>query len=236
MSKVVTKKFILSFMLATALSFGIGFLDANNFASANTSQIKPLQGKVVSVPAGTVIPVNTTMILSSENLVLGQSVSLALSNNFYYNNSLIAPLGSFINGTVTKVKKAGRAGINGQLMITFTNIVTPYGQMIPIYGTIQTDDGTGLLVGGTKKDSVKEYAKDMAIGSAAGAVTGVIMGPLAGGEVGRGAAYGTAVGAGLGLAKSLWDKGDEATIPVGTPINIILNQQATFTQQQGYQY
>ena len=121
-------------------------------------------------------------------------------------------------------------------MVKFTNIVTPYGQMIPISGKIQTDDGTGLIKGGTKAESATEYAKDIAIGTAAGAVAGVIFGPLSGGEVGKGAAYGTAVGAGAGLAKSIWDKGIPATIPAGSVINIVLDQQVTFTPQQGYQY
>ena len=234
-----TSKLLSAFVLASLLTTGTGIFSINNFslpAQANTTQMQPLQGKVVYVPSGTAFPATATMELSSENLSLGQSVCIALSNNFYYNNTLIAPIGSSVNGTVIQVKKAGRAGINGQLMVKLTNIVTPYGQMIPISGKIQTEDGTGLLKGGTKMDSAKDYAKDIAVGTAAGAVAGVIMGPLSGGKVGKGAAYGTAVGAGAGLAKSLWDKGEPATIPAGTAINIVLDQQITFTPQQSYQY
>ena len=239
MNKINSKKLVSTLIIASVLSFGVASFDnsiAFNKASAITTKIQPLQGRVVSIPAGTSIPLTTTMELSSEYLVLGQNVSFNLSNNFYYNNSLVAPVGSSINGTVIQVKKAGRAGVNGQLMIKFTNILTPYGQMIPISAKIQTDDGTGLLKGATKVDTAKDYAKDLAVGSAAGAVAGVVFGPISGGEAGKGAALGTAVGAGLGLAKSLWDKGDEVVIPVGTAINIVLDQQATFTQQQGYQY
>ena len=237
MTKVKFNKTVSSLLVATMIVFGTGVsMCGNSFKTFAASQAAPLQGRVVTVPAGTAIPVTANMELSSENLALGQSVCVVLSNNFYYNNSLVAPVGSSVNGTVIQVKKAGRAGINGQLMVKFTNIVTPYGQMIPISGKIQTDDGTGLLKGGTKMESATEYAKDIAIGTAAGAVAGVKMGPLSGGEVGKGAAYGTAVGAGAGLAKSLWDKGEPAVVPAGTVINIVLEQQATFTPQQGYQY
>lgn len=233
-----TKKMLSSMLIASMITFGFGLTNTStyNAVKANTSQIRPLQGKVVSVPAGTAIPTTATMELSSDNLVLGQSVTATITNNFYYNNALIAPIGSSVNGTVIQVKKAGRAGINGQLMIKFTHIITPYGQIIPIQAKIQTDDGSGLLKGGTKMNSAKDYAKDIAIGSAAGAVAGVAMGPLSGGKAGKGAVYGTAIGAGLGLAKSIWDKGEPATIPVGTVMNLVLDQQATFTQQQGYQY
>lgn len=230
-----TKKLVSAMVLTAMLTMGTGLVN-NSYTSANANQMQPLQGKVVVVPAGTMIPATATMELSSENLFLGQNVCIALSNNFYYNNNLVAPLGSSVNGTVIQVKKAGRAGINGQLMIKFTNIVTPYGQMIPISGKIQTDDGSGLLKGGTAMDTTKAYAKDIAIGSAAGALGGVIMGPLSGGKVGKGAVYGTAVGAGLGVAKSVWDKGEVASIPAGTAINIVVDQPITFNPQQGYRY
>jgi len=224
-------------LIATGITLSTGTITNNfNIVKAETTQFKPLQGSVVYVPSGTTIPATATMEISSENLMLGQNVCVTLSKDFYYNNSLIAPLGSSINGTVINVKNAGRAGTNGQIMVRFTNIVTPYGQMIPISAKIQTDDGTGLIKGGTKMDTATDYAKDIAVGTAAGAVTGVIMGPLSGGSVGKGAVYGTAVGAGLGLAKSLWDKGEPAVIPVGTVINIELDQQITFTPQQSYQY
>lgn len=233
-----TKKILSSMLVASMITFGMGLTitDTFNVANANTTQIQPLRGKIVSVPIGTAIPTTATMELSSENLVQGQSVTATLSSNFYYDNALIAPLGSSMNGTVIQAKKAGRAGKNGQLMIKFTSIVTPYGQMIPISAKIQTDDGTGLLKGGTKMETAKDYAKDIAIGAASGAVAGVAMGPLAGGKAGKGAVYGTAIGAGLGLAKSFIDKGEPAIIPVGTVMNVVLDQQATFTQQQGYQY
>lgn len=231
-----TQKLISATLLASMLVAGTGIISESYAAATNNYQMQPLQGKVVVIPAGVPILATTTMELSSDTLALGQNVCVGLSNNFYYNNTLVAPLGSSINGTVIQVKKAGRAGVNGQLMVKFTNIVTPYGQMIPISGKIQTDDGTGIIKGGTKMDSTKEYAKDIGIGAAAGAVMGTIMGPLSGGKVGKGAVYGTAVGATAGLAKSVWDKGVPATIPTGTAINIVVDQPITFNPQQGYRY
>lgn len=230
-----TKRFVSAFVLASMLTIGCGAIN-ESFTSVNAAQMQPLQGKVVVVPAGVMIPATATMDISSENLMLGQNVCIALSNNFYYNNTLVAPLGSSVNGTVIQVKKAGRAGINGQIMVKFTNLVTPYGQMIPISGKVMTDDGTGLIKGGTAMDTTKAYAKDLMIGTAAGALAGTIFGPISGGKVGKGAALGSAVGAAGGIAKSVWDKGEPATIPAGTVINIVVDQPITFNPQQGYQY
>lgn len=188
---------------------------------------QPLRGSVITVPAGQNMPALVTMPLNSANLTLGQTVSLALGSDFYYNNNLIAPAGSTVNGTVLDVSKAKRGSMNGKLMLRFTQIITPYGLQIPISAIIKTDDNSGMLIGGTKMDVAKDYAKDLTVGAGAGAVSGVVFGALAGGDIGRGAALGTAVGAGSGLIKSVWDKGDDVVIPANSTVELVLTQPIT---------
>ena len=195
-------------------------------------QNNTLQGNVVMVPAGASINVMLTAPISSEYTTVGQTISMALNNDFYYDGKLIAPAGSSIYGTVIESSKAKRGGINGKLCIRFTQIFTPYGTQIPISAVIKTDDSSGVLVGGTKMDVTKEYAKDLTAGSAAGALSGLVFGALAGGNVGRGAALGTAVGAGGGLVKSIWDKGNDVEIPANAKIDIMLTQTITVSSYQ----
>ena len=169
------------------------------------------------------ISVNVSVRLVREEL----AVTIALSSDFYYNGSLIAPAGSSVTGQVLEVSKAKRGSMNGKLMIRFTQIVTPYGGQIPISAVIKTDDNTGVLVGGSKMDVAKDYGKDIAVGSAAGATAGLVMSAVSGGKLGKGTALGTAIGAGGGLAKSLWDKGDNVEIPANAGIEITLTQAIT---------
>jgi len=192
-----------------------------------TPQNSTLKGRVVTVPAGAMLPATVTAPISSANSTVGQLVNINLSSDFYYNNTLIAPAGSYITGTVVEASKAKHGSMNGKLCIRFTQITTPYGLQIPISALIKTDDGTGVLVGGTKMDVTKEYAKDMAVGAGAGALSGVVFGALAGGSIGRGAALGTAVGAGGGLVKSAWDKGNDVEIPANSQIELMLTQPIT---------
>ncbi len=194
----------------------------------------PLQGRVVMIPARTTFNAVTQVEYSTENLFEGQNISLTLPNAFIYNGTEIAPAGSTVQGIALLVKKAGHATRNAQLQLRFTSITTPYGQTIPISGRIQTEDGSGIIYGGTKTDTAKEYTKDVGIGAGAGAVGGLIMGALSGGSVGKGAAYGTAVGAGAGLAKSLWDKGGAVVIPANSNIEIMLDQTTSYTPIQRY--
>ena len=176
----------------------------------------------IAITSRTPVKASVTTPLSSENLTTGQNVTLSLNSDFYYCGKLVAPAGSYVSGTVVEASKAKHGSMNGKLCIRFNMLTTPYGTQIPISAVIKTDDGTGVLVGGTKMDVTKEYAKDLAVGSAAGALSGVVFGALAGGSVGRGAALGTAVGAGGGLVKSVWDKGNDVEIPSGASIDLML--------------
>lgn len=192
-----------------------------------TPQSGTLKGRVVTVPAGQSFQAVITTPISSATLALGQSITIALGTDFYYNNNLIAPAGSSVTGNVLEVSKAKHGSLNGKLNIRFTQIVTPYGIQIPISAVIKTEDNTGVLVGGTKVDVAKDYGKDLTVGAGAGALSGVVFGALAGGNIGKGAALGTAVGAGGGLVKSIWDKGDDVEIPVGATIELMLTQPIT---------
>ncbi len=203
--------------------------NSNYYLSPTTvaPQSGTLKGRVVTVPAGQSFQAVITTPLSSETLALGQSVTIALGTDFYYNNNLIAPAGSSVTGNVLEVSKAKHGSLNGKLSLRFTQIVTPYGIQIPISAVIKTDDNTGVLVGGTKFDVAKDYGKDLTVGAGAGALSGVVFGALAGGNIGKGAALGTAVGAGGGLVKSIWDKGDDVVIPVGATVELMLTQPIT---------
>ena len=186
-----------------------------------------LKGRIVTVPAGQEFRAVLTTPVSSETAVAGQTVTMALNSDFYYNGNLIAPAGSSVVGTVIDASKAKHGSLNGKLTLRFTSIITPNGQNIPISAVIKTSDSTGTLIGGTKMDVAKDYAKDLTLGAGAGALAGVIISPLAGGSIGRGTALATAVGAGGGLAKSIWDKGSDVEIPVNAMLELTLTQPIT---------
>lgn len=198
-----------------------------NLPTQTISGNQTLKGSVVTVPAGQNISAVVTTPISSANLTTGESVTLALGSDFYYNGNLIAPAGSSITGTAIEVSKAKHGSMNGKLLVRFTQITTPYGIQIPISAVIKTNDNTGVLVGGTKADVALDYGKDVAIGAGAGAIAGVLISPLASGDIGKGTALATAVGAGGGLVKSIWDKGNDVEIPANSAVQLVLTQPIT---------
>lgn len=237
-----SRKMYASCLVIMMLSINAGFAGTNYSYTQQTPVVnqyqqqqyqpvtynnQPLRGSVVSVPAGSTFSANLITPLSSADAAVGQSVSMVLGSDFYYNDKLIAPAGSTVVGSVIEAVAAKHGSINGKLTVRFTQITTPTGTQIPISAVIKTDDNSGVLVGGTKVDVAKEYTKDLAVGSAAGALSGVVFGALAGGSIGRGAALGTAVGAGGGLVKSVIDKGNNVEIPVNSTVELYLTQPIT---------
>lgn len=186
-----------------------------------------LKGSVVAVPAGQTFKARFTEPVDSSTAATGQTITMVLGTDYSYNGKVIAPAGSSVKGSVIEVSSAKHGSLNGKLAIRFTQITTPSGQEIPISAIIKTDDYTGVLVGGTKLDVSKEYGKDVAVGAGAGALAGVIISPLSGGSIGKGTALATAVGAGGGLVKSIWDKGEDVSIPANASIELILLQPIT---------
>ena len=234
------KKVLSTLMLVSFMSLNCAFAASNfTYQQAVQPQInynynqpvnysgQPLKGSVVTVPAGAEFNANLTTELSSATATVGQTVTMHLGKDFYYNNKLIAPAGSIVYGSVIEASPAKHGSMNGKLCVRFTQINTPTGNQIPISAVIKTNDNSGVLVGGTKVDVTKEYTKDLVVGSAAGALSGVVFGALAGGSVGKGAALGTAVGAGGGLVKSVWDKGNDVVIPANAGVDLYLTQPIT---------
>ena len=184
-----------------------------------------LKNSIVTVPAGECFRGVFLAPVSSALAYTGQEISLAISKDFYYNNNLIAPVGSTVTGTVIDVAKAKHGAINGKITLRFTHIITPSGSDIPISAIIKTDDKSGVIYGGMKWDVLTEHNTEGA--SQDGSAIVRILAPPAVYSVARGNNVMPALGDGGGLVKSIWDKGSEVEIPVNSPVELILIQPIT---------
>ena len=115
-------------LTALVLSAGISYA-APNYNTQQNSEIplyqqnyyptqtlngnQTLKGSVVTVPAGQSMPVVVTTPISSANMTTGQTVTIALGSDFYYNGNLIAPAGSSVTGTAIEVSIAKHGSLNG---------------------------------------------------------------------------------------------------------------------------
>lgn len=195
--------------------------------NTNYGQQPPLQGYVVTAPPGTVVSATMSSPISSDFARVGDRFNATLGAPIASGGNVILPAGSQMEGQVVMVKPAGRAGKNGELEVRFTGATLPNGQRVPLSARIQTEDGTGIIKGGSTAGRFGRAAVTTGVGAGLGAALGTAMGPLSGGGVGRGAIYGTALGAGMGALGSAVQKGKAAVIESGEPLNIVLDQPLT---------
>ncbi|MDH4378492.1 MAG: hypothetical protein QE263_01110 [Vampirovibrionales bacterium] len=191
------------------------------------SQMAPLQGYVVTVPAGTYAQASLQTPISSATARAGDRFMVTLAGPLMSGNTVALPSGTLVEGQVISAMAAGRAGRNGQLDIRFTSAALPNGQRVPLSARLQTEDGTGVLKGGTGASRAGGAAARAVGGAALGAALGTAMGPLSGGSVGRGAIYGTILGSGLGAVAAGVNKGEDVALNSGAPVNLVLDAPVT---------
>lgn len=210
---------------AFAQNYNYNYNQGYSMPQKNSYNLPPLQGRVVTVPVGSVISgASSTRTISTKYITPGEPVNFVLNQPYYFGGTQVLPAGTNIQGSAVIAEKAGFTGKFGKLKIVFNNATLPNGQRIPISGKIATEDGSGLLTGGTTADRVTNVAKNTAIGAGSGALLGLIGSAVSGGKKGKGAAIMTGVGAGAGLLKSGIDKGTDVELGAGTPVDIIIDQ------------
>ncbi|MCM1265049.1 MAG: hypothetical protein NC200_02525 [Candidatus Gastranaerophilales bacterium] len=185
--------------------------------NVSTPQSVTLQGSVITVPKNTAILAVLESSISTRSLAQNDTISATLSQDWIYRGILIAPRGSIVYGRATDVKRAGYAYSNGKLSMLFYQIITPNGERI----TLSSNE---VYVEAKGSNRAVKMAGNVVVGALSGLVTGVLYSLISGGDVARGVAIGSAVGASGGLVSAVAHKGEDAEVPAGTVINIVLTK------------
>lgn len=203
--------------------------------SAGTSQ-KPLtppdNANLLTIPAGSQIPISLTQAISTKNAREGDAVYAQTTFPFVLNERVLVPSGTYIQGKISSVERAGHGHGRAEILMHFTSMIFPSGYtvMLPASventpgadnksvkdseGTIQQDSDTG------KK--VEDAAKNGVYGTLGGATAGgLATGTLNGARVGAGA------GAVAGVAWALLKRGPDVRLEVGTSIQMEVQRPIT---------
>lgn len=175
-----------------------------------------LNGKVVIVPAGEGFTAVLQSSISSTSIVENDTIAAVLNDDWYYNGTLIAPMGSVLYGKATDVKKAGYAYGNGRLALYFDEILTPKGEKIKLVSN-------KVFINVENKRPLK-IAANVAVGAISGLLAGLMYTAFTGGDIGRAIAVGSAVGGAGGVVSAATQKGEDAEVPAGTILNIRLTK------------
>jgi len=185
------------------------------------------------IEAGVKIPLSLMNTVSSKQAAEGDRVYLETMYPVLVNGKIVVPPGSYVAGTVTRVKRPGRVKGKGELYLRFDSMTLPNGVTrsftarvggIEGGGSNQLDREEGNIKGDSNKGGdAQTVAQSAQLGTMVGGVAGAASGrPLSG--IGMGAAGGAAAG----LAGVLLTRGPDVVLPKGSMLEMVVDRPLTF--------
>src|SRR5512140_557383 len=212
----------------------IGTLAVAGLLSAQEAPPPPAE---FTVETGTKVPLSLINSVSTKHSAEGDRVYLETVFPVLVNGRIVVPVGSYVAGTVTQLKKPGRIKGRGELYVRFDSLTLPNGVTRDFHGRIGSMDGNAKdeldrAEGKVKSEGNKSGdARSVGEATAAGASIGVIAGGAAG-HYGMGAGVGAAAGAAAGMAGVLLSRGPDAVLAKGTTLEMVLDRQLIFTDAE----
>ncbi len=185
------------------------------------------------VEAGTKIPLSLINTISTKHSVAGDRVYLETSFPVLAGGRIVIPVGSYVAGTVTMLKKPGRMKGRGELYVRFDSLTLPNGVTRDFRARVGSIDGRSSEDFDKSEGKIKSEgnksgdARNVGEATAAGASIGVIAGGATG-HYGMGAGIGAAAGATAGLMGVLLSRGPDAVLAKGSTIEMVLDRPLNF--------
>jgi type IV secretion system protein VirB10 len=188
-----------------------------------------------TVSAGTKVPLSLINSISTKHSAVGDHVYLETAFPILADGRIVIPVGSYVAGTVTQIKKPGRVKGRGELYVRFDSLTLPNGVTRDFRARIGGMDGASneeldRAEGKVKSEGNKAGdARTVGEATAAGGSVGMIAGNAAG-HLGMGAGIGAAAGAAAGMAGVLLTRGPDAVLAKGATIEMLLDRALTFSE------
>lgn len=190
-----------------------------------------------TVGTGTKLPLSLINSISTKHSAEGDSVYLETAYPVVVNGRIVIPVGSYVMGTVTHVKKPGRVKGRGELYIRFDSLTLPNGVTrdfrarmggMDASGSGSMDKAEGKVTSeGNKGGDVKTVAETASAGASIGGIAGSVAG-----HTGMGLGVGAAAGAAAGLIGVLATRGPDAVLPRGATVEMVLDRKVTFADSE----
>jgi hypothetical protein len=196
-----------------------------------------LNGQIYTVPAGTKVLLSLKSGVNTKTARPGDGVYLVSTFPVIVGSHVLIPSGVYVQGVVDKVERPGRIKGRAKLLMHFTTMIFPNGQVVGIPGAVDNLPGSGGPSVKGEEGTIEQPSnkgKDMgnvAKGGVIGATGGVI-GGAASGSPGTAAAIGGLAGVAGGLIYTLLTRGDEVVIPEGTSLEMVMQRPLELRAEQ----
>ena len=185
----------------------------------------------VTIPAGTRIALMLRNAVDTKHSREGDRIYLETIYPVAEGGRIVVPAGSFVNGTITMSKPAGKAKGKGELYIRFDSLTLPNGATRDFHSHLGSAEGKTVDREEGKISGERDTGHDVgrvATTTGVGASIGGLAGAASGHAI-QGVGMGAAIGAAVGLATILGKRGPEATLHRGTTLEMILDRDISFT-------
>jgi hypothetical protein len=186
---------------------------------------------VFTIPAGTKIPLLLKQAISTRNAREGDAVYAETAFPYVVDNRVIVPAGSYIQGKIAHVERAGHGKGRAEILMHFTSMIYPSGYTVMLPGSVENTPGAD---NNSVKDEEGTIQQDKDTGkkiedAAKGGVYGTMGGATAGGLAGglNGARIGAGIGAAAGIGWALLKRGSDVKLDVGTSIEMEIQRPIT---------
>jgi hypothetical protein len=208
--------------------YALCFLAQDPSAGGSTPQDKTEVAE--QRPTRTTIPPGTKVLLamknsvSSKNARPGDGVYLETTFPVVQNGVVVIPAGTYVQGVIDNVKRAGRVKGRAEILMHFTTLIYPNGYTVTLPGSVNSADGNDAQQVKDQEGTVQAEGtkgRDAAtVATTAG--SGALIGGLSRG--GKGAAIGGGIGAAIGVATAILTRGEEVRLDSGTSVEMVLQR------------
>ena len=185
---------------------------------------------LITIPAGTKIPLSLKQAISTKNAREGDAVYAETVFPFVINERVVVPAGTYIQGKISHVERAGRMKGRAEILMHFTSMIYPSGYTVMLPGSVENTPGADNKSVKDKEGTIRQDSdtgqkvEDAARNGAYGGAVGGIGGGLATGGL-NGARIGAGAGAAAGIAWALLKRGNDVRLDVGTSIEMEIQRE-----------
>lgn len=193
---------------------------------------------ILVIPAGTKIPIQLRQGVSTKNAQQGDPIYGQTNFPIVINDQVAIPGGTYVQGVVDNVKRAGRIKGRAELAFHITNLVFPSGYTLTMAAAIDQvpgDENSRMKEPGTvqhdpeKGKDLERIGRNAAEGGAIGGIAGA-----AANAGWHGYGVGGLAGIGAGTLIGILARGSDVRFEPGTVVDVVLNHAIGINPEKAY--
>jgi type IV secretion system protein VirB10 len=181
------------------------------------------------MPSGTHVLLRMMNSVSTRTATEGTQVYLQTANPIAVDGQILVPVGSYVQGVVSRVRRSGRVAGRAEIAIRLETLTLPGGKALkfsPRLSSVDSNESDQKLE--TGENTVKQgsdYGRDAArIAILTG--SGATIGGLAD-RSWQGAGIGAGAGGAVGFAATLLTRGREVQLKQGSTLDVVFDRPVT---------